>query len=157
MNIPFINMKEGSNLEEDYNLERFITAQESDYPLALSEIKKGHKTSCWMWYIFPQICGLAKSDTAVFYGIKNLDEARAFLSHPYLGHNLIEISHELCKLETTDSKGIFGYTDDKKLKSSMTLFSFISDDNNIFTGVLNKFYGGEKDRRTLEILKLQDM
>ena len=106
-----------------YDLSRYVTAQQRDYQSALTEIKNGKKVSHWMWYIFPQIRGLGKSSTSQFYAIQSLDEAKAFLEHPYLGHNIIEISEALLSLDTSDAYEVFGKPDNMKLKSSMTLFA----------------------------------
>ena len=134
-------------------LQRFIDAQKEDYQTALSEIKNGRKRSHWMWYIFPQIQGLGSSETAMYYAIKNIDEAEAFLAHPVLGKRLIEISNELLSLQENDAHQIFGSPDDLKLKSSMTLFSSLNNTNPAFQSVLEKFYQGTKDDRTLRIIK----
>jgi uncharacterized protein (DUF1810 family) len=135
------------------NLQRFLNAQEKDYQIALSEIKNGKKQSHWMWYIFPQIEGLGFSETSKFYAIKNIHEAREFLKHPVLGSRLIEICNELLKLETNDPHTIFGNPDDLKLRSSMTLFSSLLNTNFVFQKVLDKYFDGKKDSKTLEILK----
>jgi uncharacterized protein (DUF1810 family) len=134
------------------NLQRFIDAQKSDYSIALSEIKKGKKRSHWMWYIFPQITGLGYSETSKFYSLKSLHEADEFLKHPVLGPRLIEISNALLDLKSDDAFSIFGTPDDQKLKSSMTLFSILPDTNPVFQAVLDKFFHGLKDVKTLKIL-----
>jgi uncharacterized protein (DUF1810 family) len=130
-----------------------LAGQEKDYQIALSEIKNGKKQSHWMWYIFPQIEGLGFSETSKFYAIKNIHEAREFLKHPVLGSRLIEICNELLKLETNDPHTIFGNPDDLKLRSSMTLFSSLLNTNFVFQKVLDKYFDGKKDSKTLEILK----
>lgn len=135
------------------SLQRFLDAQETDYPVALSEIKKGKKQSHWMWYIFPQIQGLGLSETSKFYAIKNIHEAVEFLDHPALGSRLIEICNELLNLKTNDAHKILGSPDDLKLHSSMTLFSSLHNTDPIFQKVLDKFFEGEKDEKTLRILK----
>lgn len=134
------------------DLQRFIDAQESTYKRALIEIKNGHKESHWMWYIFPQLKGLGQSTTAVYYAIKDLDEAKAYLNHPILEKRLVEISSELLKLNSSDANEIFGSPDHLKLKSSMTLFSEVEGANSVFRLVLEKFFSGEKDQRTLYLL-----
>lgn len=134
------------------SLQRFIDAQTGDYEIALKEVKNGHKRSHWMWYIFPQISGLGFSETSRFYAIKNLDEAAAYLKHPVLGKRLIEISSALLDLDTDDAHSIFGSPDDSKLKSSMTLFAQIADADPVFQSVLQKFFNGEKDKKTLSII-----
>ncbi len=135
------------------SLERFLVAQEHSYDTALREIRAGHKRSHWMWYIFPQIAGLGMSYTAQLYAIADIDEARRYIAHPLLGARLIEISRALLTLESSDAAAVMGYPDDLKLCSCMTLFSQVSDDP-VFTAVLDKFYGGRADTRTLSILGL---
>jgi uncharacterized protein (DUF1810 family) len=134
------------------NLRRFLDAQENAYEIALKEIKNGKKTSHWMWYIFPQIDGLGLSETARFYAIKNKEEAVEYIHHDILGKRLVEISTELLKLDTNNSIEIFGQVDSLKLKSSMTLFSLV-DANPVFQKVLDKFFGGEKDEKTIRLLR----
>ena len=107
-----------------------------------------------MWYIFPQVQGLGFSSTAYFYGIRDLDEAKAFLRDPYLGGNLIEISTALLSLDTNNPTQVFGYPDDLKLKSCMTLFKFASDEPSVFDKVLDKYYNGTIDYQTKQILGL---
>ena len=135
------------------NLERFVNAQEVSYQTALEEIKKGRKQSHWMWYIFPQVEGLGLSFKAQYYAIHDLQEAVRYLKHPVLGPRLIEISKELLKLNTNNPTEVFGYPDDLKLRSCMTLFSVASSEYTIFDDVLEKYYNGEKDVLTLKILK----
>ena len=129
-----------------------MDAQENDYPIALAEIKSGRKQSHWMWYIFPQIKGLGFSTTSIYYALKDTGEAMAFLNHPILGSRLIEICNELLKLKSSDANQIFGNPDDKKLRSSMTLFSLLENTNPVFQLVLEKFYQGKKDDKTLKLL-----
>lgn len=141
-------------MTKENNLKRFIDAQESDYKIALSEIKNGRKRSHWMWYIFPQIQGLGFSETSKFYAIKDIDEAEAFLKHPVLGSRLVEICNELLQLKSNDANRIFGSPDDLKLQSSMTLFSSLQT-HPVFQLVLDKFFNGTKDNRTLQIIDKQ--
>lgn len=133
------------------NLERFVEAQKHSYSTALSEIKSGRKRSHWMWYIFPQIKGLGYSSTAQYYAIQSREEAEAYLEHPVLGKRLVEISEELLKLKSSNAREVFGYPDDMKLKSSMTLFFLVSGEA-IFRQVINQFFDGEMDERTKELL-----
>lgn len=140
-------------MAKENTLERFIEAQESDYQLAFSEIKNGRKRSHWMWYIFPQIHGLGFSETSRFYSIKSIDEAVAFLKQPVLGPRLIEICNTLLGLESDDANKVFGSPDDLKLKSSMTLFSILPDTNPVFQSVLDRFFNGTKDNKTLQIIR----
>lgn len=139
-------------MSKETSLQRFIEAQDRDYSTALSEVKNGRKQSHWMWYIFPQIQGLGYSTTSKFYGIKDLDEATAFLQHPVLGSRLIIICNELLKQTTNDAHKIFGSPDDLKLKSSMTLFASVADADSVFQLVLEKFFHATKDQKTLQII-----
>ncbi len=129
-------------------LDRFIKAQENTYLVALKEIKNGRKQSHWMWYIFPQIKGLGMSETSRYYGIDGEEEAKAYLDNEILGSRLREITSELLKLNIDNPVDIFGTIDTMKLKSSMTLFDYVSDDK-IFSQVLNKYYNGEIDEKTI--------
>jgi len=139
-------------MEDKYNLERFIKEQEQSYSAAYDELSHGRKQSHWMWWIFPQITGLGMTSTSQYYSIQSLDEARAFLEHPYLGKNLRDISKVLLTLETNDAGYVMGYPDNLKLCSSMTLFSEADPTEEIFQKVLNKFYSGKRDELTLRIL-----
>lgn len=140
---------------EDNNLKRYIEAQEATYNTALAEIRRGRKQSHWMWYIFPQIQGLGFSETSKFYAIKDSVEAASFLKHPVLGARLIGICNELLRLETDNANRIFGSPDDLKLKSSMTLFASLSNTDPVFQLVLDKFFGGARDAKTLQLLDRQ--
>ena len=139
-------------MNNNFNLERFIDAQERDFQIALLEIKNGYKRTHWMWYIFPQLADLGYSATAKFYGIKNKDEAIAYLQNEYLKNNLIEISNALYELND-NIKNILGYPDDLKLKSCMTLFNYVDPTIDIFNKIIDKFYNGEKDFNTIKILE----
>jgi len=138
-------------MSSEYNLERFIDAQEASYEIALSEIKSGRKKSHWMWYIFPQVQGLGFSETSKFYAIKDIGEAKAFLEHPILGERLVRICNALLHLESDNAHNIFGSPDDLKLRSSMTLFSSLNI-NPVFQKLLDKFFNGIKDDKTLQII-----
>ena len=139
----------------DFSLNRFKEAQTHAYDQALSEIRRGRKTGHWMWYVFPQLRGLGRSGTADYYGIVDLEEAKAYLDDPILGPRLTEISEALMQLEEKDAGRIFGYPDELKLRSCMTLFEAASPRNdNVFSRVLDAFYNGERDGRTLELLKM---
>lgn len=137
----------------NYNLDRFIDAQKESYKTALEEIKAGEKQSHWMWFIFPQLKGLGMSYMANCYGIRNLEEAKEYLKNDYLRNNLLEISEALLELESDDATKIFGTPDDIKLRSSMTLFALISSEGSIFHKVLDKFFTGSFDEKTIELLK----
>ena len=143
-------------MSKENNLNRFIYAQERDYQTALTEIRNGRKKSHWMWYIFPQVQGLGFSETSRFYAIKDLDEAEAFLQHPILGSRLIAICNALLGLQSNNANQIFGSPDDLKLKSCMTLFAALSNTDPVFGLVLDKFFNGRKDQKTLQLIKRQD-
>jgi len=153
----FKNKTTGLKLQEMTNdntsLRRFATAQEHSFENALTEIKNGRKTGHWMWYIFPQIYGLGFSETSKLYALKSQEETLRYLHDPVLGERLIHISKELLKLQTDDAYQIFGSPDDLKLRSSMTLFAVLPGADPVFQAVLDKFFNGEKDQRTLELLK----
>jgi uncharacterized protein (DUF1810 family) len=136
-------------------LERFKKAQKGDYEIALNEIKSGRKHSHWMWYIFPQIAGLGMTETSRFYAIKDIREATDYLMDEELGANLINICKALMELETNDPHAIFGTPDDLKLQSCMTLFEAVPATFPVFGQVLDKFYGGDRDQRTLQILSIK--
>lgn len=134
-------------------LHRFLNAQKDIYDTALAEIKSGKKRSHWMWYIFPQIRGLSFSETAKYYAIHDRAEAELFLNHPVLGKRLREISAVLLTLKEANATSVFGSPDDLKLKSSMTLFSLLEEaDENVFSKVLKKYYGGSEDEKTRQLL-----
>jgi uncharacterized protein (DUF1810 family) len=133
------------------DLSRFLKAQEQDYEQALREIRSGRKRSHWMWYIFPQIQGLGFSPTAQYYAIRDLQEARDYLAHPVLGARLKEISSALLDLNGLSASEIFGYPDDLKLRSSMTLFRMADLNEPVFLEVLEKYYDGKPDARTVEL------
>lgn len=135
-------------------LNRFEEAQVRKYQTALSEIKNGQKRSHWMWFIFPQIQGLGFSDTARFYALAGAQAANDYLAHPVLGTRLREICQELLGLASSDAHYIFGSPDDLKLRSSLTLFASLGS-SPVFQQVLDKFYGGNQDDKTLRILAAQ--
>ena len=136
-----------------YNLSRFHKAQQSSYKTALAEIRSGRKRSHWIWYIFPQIQGLGFSSTAQYYAIENLDEAKAYLADPVLRERLLEISNALLALDSCDPSEVMGYPDDLKLRSSMTLFSLAEPECTVFRDVLDKFYNGQEDSRTIALCR----
>ena len=136
-----------------HDLERCYKAQEYDYETALSEIRNGRKESHWMWYIFPQITGLGRSTTAEYYAIKSKEEAKGYIEDPVLGKRLIEISQALFQIESDDAEMVMGWPDNLKLRSCMTLFAEVAPEQPVFRNVLEKFYDGEMDGKTLDILK----
>lgn len=143
-------------MKTDFNLNRFLEAQESTYQYALAEIKNGQKESHWMWFIFPQIAGLGFTDFNIFYAIKNIEEAQAYYNHPILGKRLIEISKAMHQVQNKTALEILGKPDTRKLKSCMTLFTQLPNASPVFQQVLNKFYNGELDKKTLDILPSQN-
>ena len=134
------------------SLDKFVSAQARDYDTALYEIRGGRKRSHWMWYIFPQLQGLGFSSTAQYYGIQDLEQAMDYMEHPVLGPRLVEISEALLALDSSNPSAVMGYPDDLKLCSCMTLFELAAPDQPVFGRVLDKFYGGRRDYRTLELL-----
>jgi len=139
-------------MDKETSLKRFVDAQQSDYQTALTEIKSGRKRSHWMWYIFPQIQGLGFSETSRYYAMRDLTEAQEYLDHPVLGPRLIQICDELLKLKTNSASQVFGDPDDMKLRSSMTLFAAAKHTNTVFQQVLDKFFNGQQDNKTLQII-----
>ena len=140
-------------MNDNSNLQRFVDEQSYSYEIALSEIKNGKKQSHWMWYIFPQIDGLGRTTLSKEYAIKSKKEAIAYLNHEILGARLVEISKELLKINNITAEQIVGFPDVLKLKSSMSLFSLIQNDEVIFEQVLNKYYKGLKCIKTKEFLE----
>ena len=138
--------------DDAFDLARITGAQEAVYDRALAEIRSGDKRSHWMWFIFPQIDGLGFSSTARHYAIKSPEEARAFLAHPVLGARLRECAAAVLAVEGRSAFEIFGSPDDLKLKSCMTLFESVAGQASVFSQVLDKYYEGKRDTRTLEIL-----
>lgn len=138
-----------------HHLQRFLSAQERDYPIALREIQNGCKQSHWIWYIFPQIKGLGFSYNSQFYGIANRQEAEAYLAEPTLNARLREITLALLEHKDKTVQQILGRTDAIKVKSSMTLFDIMSP-NSIYAEVLNTFYNGQRCQRTIEYLTKQN-
>ena len=137
-------------MNDPFNLERFVEAQHPDYARVLAELRSGHKTSHWMWFVFPQIAGLGGSPMAIRYAIASLAEARAYLDHPVLGPRLRECCEILVGLEGASAEEIFGYPDVLKLRSSLTLFArAAAPGDTIFDAVLEKYYDGKPDPQTL--------
>jgi uncharacterized protein (DUF1810 family) len=136
----------------EYNLERFVDAQAGVFDIALAEVRRGRKASHWMWFIFPQMGGLGSSPTSQFYGIGSLDEARAYLAHPVLGQRLRQIAEALQDLVGTTSEEVFGTVDALKLRSSLTLFAVADGDGGILGAALERWFQGQQDERTLELL-----
>ena len=139
--------------DDPFNLNRFIRAQQGVYENVLAELRSGRKRTHWMWYVFPQIDGLARSSTAKFYAISCKEEAQQYLNHPVLGPRLLECAEALLTVEGQTVADIFGYPDDLKLKSSMTLFASLANSASVFDRVLDKYYNGEQDELTLQQLE----
>ena len=136
---------------DNYNLQRFVEAQNSIYPIVLEELRGGRKWGHWMWYIFPQLAQLGYSFNSKFYGISWLDEAAAYLEHPVLARRLREVSEITLNLPTHDATEVFGGIDSQKLCSCMTLFDIVSPDD-IFARILEKYFNGQRDRLTIKII-----
>jgi uncharacterized protein (DUF1810 family) len=141
------------NPDDPYDLNRFLKAQEGVYDRALSELKGGQKRTHWMWYIFPQIDGLGYSPTAKRYSIKSIEEAREYLNHPVLGKRLLECTEAVVAVRGGSVSEIFGYPDDLKFKSSMTLFEKIAGPGSVFASALDRYCHGERDAMTLRLLE----
>lgn len=146
-------MKQSSHTDDLYDLNRFVQAQKNDYERALAEVKHGQKHSHWMWYIFPQFDGLGFSQTTKRYAIKSIAEAKAYLNHPILGPRLIECVEAVLGVEKRSAYEIFGSPDDMKLKSCATLFAYVSSTGSVFDRLLDKFFQGDRDPKTLRLLE----
>jgi uncharacterized protein (DUF1810 family) len=135
---------------DPYDLDRFVRAQEEGgtYHQAVAELRRGRKTSHWMWFVFPQIAGLGQSPTSRFYAIGSLDEARAYIAHPVLGPRLVECAGVVVASDATTAEQIFGGIDALKLRSSMTLFLRAAPEQPVFGQVLERYFGGEPDAET---------
>lgn len=141
-------------IASSHGLQRFVDAQGSDFERALTEIRSGRKRSHWMWYIFPQLEGLGRSEMAQRYAIKSLEEARAYLDHPILGDRLRTVVAALQDLTGTTAAAIFGEVDAMKLRSSLTLFAEASEEP-LFSAALQRWFAGKADERTLVLLKAE--
>ncbi|MDD1611341.1 MAG: DUF1810 domain-containing protein [Methylococcaceae bacterium] len=137
---------------KEFDLTRFIEAQADSYATALSELKSGQKHSHWMWYIFPQLDGLGHSEIAKYYAIKSLAEAQQYLNHPVLGKRLLECTAAVLAVEGRTILDIMGFPDNLKLNSSMTLFAHIANSNPVFIAVIDKYFAGKQDVKTLQLL-----
>lgn len=137
-----------------YDITKFIKKHEIYYPTALLEIKNGHKRNHWMWYIFPQLKDLGYSSTSKYYGLEGKKEVLEYMNNSYLKNNMLEICEELYKLDE-NIEDIFEYPDYLKLNSSMTLFEYSFPNEKIFSKIINKFYKGKRDEKSLNILNNQ--
>jgi uncharacterized protein (DUF1810 family) len=143
------------NGPDQFDLQRFVDAQDRVYDTVLAELRAGAKRSHWIWFVFPQMRGLGRSATALHYGISSLDEARAYLSHPVLGARLRECTGLVAAIDGRGVDEIFGWPDNMKVRSSMTLFAHATGDPDTqaaFRAVLDKFYEGEEDPATRQLL-----
>ncbi len=141
--------------DDPYGLTRFVRAQENDCAQALEEMRGGRKRTHWMWYIFPQLDGLAFSSTSKHYAIKSLEEAKAYLAHPLLGPRLLECAEAVVHIEGRSATDIFGSPDDLKLRSCATLFACVSPRDSVFDRLLRKYYRGGRDGKTLQLLGIR--
>jgi uncharacterized protein (DUF1810 family) len=141
-----------AHLEDPYNLQRFVEAQEAVYPRVVEELRAGRKRTHWMWFIFPQLRGLGASPTSIRYAISSLEEAQAYLQHPILGARLLECTALVNSIEGRSIDDIFGYPDNLKFHSCMTLFAHAAPENPAFQQALQKHFAGELDFATLAVL-----
>ena len=140
-------------MADEFNLARFLNAQENSYATALNELRAGKKQSHWIWYVFPQIKGLGSSSNSEFYGLVSLAEARAYLNHPLLGQRLKEATAVLLVRRSQNVTSILGEIDALKFKSCLTLFSLADPSEPLFNDALEYFFSGKRDERTIELLK----
>jgi len=140
-------------MEKEFDLDRFLEAQQETYDTALREIREGKKQTHLMWFIFPQLKGLGFTDYNIFYGIENIQEAVQYFNHPVLGKRLTTITKTILKVENKTALEILGRPDERKLKSCMTLFGLLDEADECFRQVLEKYYNGEQDERTLQLIK----
>jgi len=140
-------------MKSDFDFSRFVEAQEGVYDTALAELRQGRKESHWMWFIFPQLDGLGMSPMAKKFALRNLEEAKAYLADPILGMRLFECCRALLAITGKSAYDIMGYPDDLKLRSSMTLFAMVPEAPQEFGKVLLKYYSGESDGRTIELIQ----
>lgn len=138
-------------MDNSRNIERFLEPQKTSFASALEEVRNGRKSGHWMWFVFPQLRGLGQSNLAWYYGIEDLSEAKAYISHPILGQRLREITYAVLMQEETDPMKIFGWPDNMKFRSCMTLFAQVSEDD-LFMQALVKFFDGNVDQATLQML-----
>jgi uncharacterized protein (DUF1810 family) len=152
MEVNVTHSTDAPSTDDPYQLSRFVHAQEDDFGRALAEIQGGKKRTHWMWYIFPQIDGLGFSSTAKFYAIKSGEEAKAYLNHPVLGPRLLQCAEAALGVEDRSATEVFGSPDDMKLRSCATLFAYVSPPGSVFERLLDKYYGGQRDQKTLRLL-----
>ncbi|HZN83675.1 MAG TPA: DUF1810 domain-containing protein [Mycobacterium sp.] len=144
-----------SKAADPFDLQRFVDAQDRVYPTVLDELRGGRKRSHWIWFVFPQLRGLGRSQTALRYGISSLEEAQAYLAHDTLGPRLRECTRLVAAIDGSSADDVFGWPDNLKVRSSMTLFARATDDPDVqadFRAVLDKFYDGAEDSATVDLL-----
>jgi uncharacterized protein (DUF1810 family) len=149
---PYADVGINDRMDDPYNLQRFLDAQAAEFEDARRELREGQKRGHWMWFIFPQIKELGYSQTAVKYAISSRKEAEAYLRHPILGPRLKECTQLVVRVPEKSLEEIFGYPDNLKFRSSMTLFANVTKDNDLFQQALLRFCDGEPDRLTIERL-----
>ena len=145
-------LNDSHGLTDPFNLHRFVSAQAPVYDTVLAELRRGRKRTHWMWFIFPQLAGLGYSSTSQHYAIQSIDEARHYLSHPLLGRRLVECAEAVRSVTGRSALEIFGPPDDKKLHSSMTLFAALGEEAPVFSQILDQYFQGKRDTRTLDLL-----
>jgi uncharacterized protein (DUF1810 family) len=141
-----------ADVRDAHDLDRFVKAQARSYAQALDEIRAGHKVSHWMWYVFPQLDGLGSSPTARMYAIQGLAEAEQYLAHPVLGPRLTACAEAVLQVKGRSARDIFGTPDDLKLRSCATLFARVSPPGSVFHRVIDRYFDGEPDAKTLGLL-----
>ena len=141
---------------DEYNLKRFIKAQNECFEYVYEELKSGKKQSHWMWFIFPQLFGLGKSEWSIYYAIKDSKEAKAYLENDLLRERLNLLVETLLNLETNDATKIFGFPDNLKFWSSMTLFNYVKPEEELYKKALDKFFQGRLELASIEILKREE-
>jgi uncharacterized protein (DUF1810 family) len=140
-------------MPDPHDLQRFLTAQDPVYQQVRDELRQGRKQSHWMWFVFPQLRGLGRSATASFYGIASQAEAEAYLNHPILGARLRECTELVNQIEGRSAHDIFGFPDELKFRSSMTLFMLMTPDDRLFRYTIEKYYDGQADPDTVHALE----
>ncbi|WP_267421578.1 MULTISPECIES: DUF1810 domain-containing protein [unclassified Curtobacterium] len=143
----------GAARRDPFDLDRFVQAQEGVHEVALAELRRGRKSSHWMWFVFPQLAGLGRSATAERYAVTGIDEARAYLAHPVLGMRLQEVTDAAATAPASSAVALMGGIDALKLRSSMTLFAAVAPDPEPFRAVLARWWDGAEDDRTLTLLR----
>jgi uncharacterized protein (DUF1810 family) len=143
-----------TDADQTHDLSRFLEAQEGVHTRAIAEIRGGRKRSHWMWFVFPQLAGLGRSATSQRYSIRDLAEAKAYLDHPVLGARLRECAEAACGVKGRSALELFGSPDDLKLRSCATLFAQVSPHGSVFHRLLDKYFGGAPDEKTLRLLNL---